>query len=38
MSNVLKLYDERIDAWNYLIEISIGEYLAIARDITSQNE
>jgi hypothetical protein len=38
MSNVLKLYDERINAWNYLIELSIGEYLAIARDITSQNE
>lgn len=38
MSNVLKLYDERIDAWNYLIEIPISEYLAIARDITSQNE
>jgi hypothetical protein len=38
MSNVLKLHDERIDAWNYLIEIPIGEYLAIARDITSQNE
>jgi hypothetical protein len=38
MSNVLKLHDERIDAWNYLIEISIGEYLAIARNITSQNE
>jgi hypothetical protein len=38
MSNILKLYDERIDAWNYLIEISIGEYLSIARDITNQNE
>src|SRR5881394_600333 len=38
MSNVLKLYDQRIDAWNYLIEIPISEYLAIARDITSQNE
>jgi len=32
------LKDERIGAYNVLIEISIGEYLAFARDVIDENE
>jgi len=32
------LHDERIRAYNALVEISIGEYLSFAKDIIDQNE
>lgn len=32
------LKDGRIDAYNVLVEISIGEYLAFARDVIDENE
>lgn len=32
------LRDERIDAFNALVEITIGEYLSFARDIIDKNE
>lgn len=38
MKAVSKLYDSRIEAWNILVEISIGEYEGLIKDIISKNE
>lgn len=32
-----KLYDKKIESWNILIELSINEYIKIARNILSNN-
>jgi hypothetical protein len=32
-----KLYDNKIESWNILIELSIGDYIGIARNILNNN-
>ncbi len=38
MEILTKKYDARIKAWNILIEISLGEYYSLSKDILENNE
>jgi hypothetical protein len=38
VSVISELYDSRINSTNYLIELTIGEYLEISKDILARNE